>query len=181
MNIDVEIYIKNFVNFFESNPNELIDLIGDELKEVFYKKVEEQCYKNLDNGEDIVLTQKQLIEIVVDIKKGKPDMKVLLTNGVFQKTKYGLISLNQIWKFKTDFISLYYQSLNNKIIQDMTKGQTIERTFNRKEVEEMCKRAYLRGMSIQHDAMTKKKMTPPKVFVEWLKELIDECPINKFK
>jgi hypothetical protein len=29
--------------------------------------------------------------------------------------------------------------------------------------------------------MTKKKMTPPKVFVEWLKELIDECPINKFK
>jgi len=94
MNIDVEIYIKNFINFFENNPNELIDLIGDELKEVFYKKVEEQCYKNLDNGEDIVLTQKQWIEIVVDIKKGKPDMKVLLTNGVFQKTKYGLISLN---------------------------------------------------------------------------------------
>jgi len=44
MNIDVEIYIKNFINFFENNPNELIDLIGNELKEVFYKKVEEQCY-----------------------------------------------------------------------------------------------------------------------------------------
>jgi len=94
MNIDVEIYIKNFINFFENNPNELIDLIGNELKEVFYKKVEEQCYKNLDNGDDIVLTQKQLIEIVVDIKKVKPDVNVLLTNGVFQKTKYGLISLN---------------------------------------------------------------------------------------
>ena len=94
MNIDVEIYIKNFINFFESNPNELIDLIGDELKEVFYDKVKEQCYKNLDNGEDIVLTQKQLIEIVVDIKKVKPNINTLLTNGVFQKTKYGLISLN---------------------------------------------------------------------------------------
>lgn len=94
MNIDVEIYIKNFINFFESNPNDLLELIGDELKEVFYEKVKEQCYKNLDNGEDIVLTQKQLIEIVVDIKKGKPDVNVLLTNGVFQKTKYGLISLN---------------------------------------------------------------------------------------
>ena len=94
MNIDVEIYIKNFINFFESNPNELIDLIGDELKEVFYDKVKEQCYKNLDNGEDIVLTQKQLIEIVVDIKKVKPNINTLLTNGVFQKTKYGLISMN---------------------------------------------------------------------------------------
>jgi hypothetical protein len=94
MNIDVEIYIKNFVNFFESNPNELIELIGDELKEVFYDKVKEQCYKNLDNGEEITLTQKQLIDIVVDIKKSKPDINILLTNGVFQQTKYGLISLN---------------------------------------------------------------------------------------
>ena len=94
MNIDVEIYIKNFVNFFESNPNELIELIGNELKEVFYDKVKEQCYKNLDNGEEITLTQKQLIDIVVDIKKVKPNINVLLTNGVFQQTKYGLISLN---------------------------------------------------------------------------------------
>jgi hypothetical protein len=94
MNIDVEIYIKNFVNFFESNPNELIELIGDELKEVFYQKVKEQCYINLDKGEEITLTQKQLIDIVVDIKKSKPDINILLTNGVFQQTKYGLISLN---------------------------------------------------------------------------------------
>ena len=94
MNIDVEIYIKNFVNFFESNPNELIELIGNELKEVFYDKVKEQCYINLDKGEEITLTQKQLIDIVVDIKKSKPDINILLTNGVFQQTKYGLISLN---------------------------------------------------------------------------------------
>ncbi len=57
----------------------------------------------------------------------------------------------------------------------------MERTFNKKEVEEMCKRSYMRGMSIQHDTMTKKKMKPPKVFVEWVKQLIDECPVNKFK
>ena len=94
MNIDVEIYIKNFINFFENNPNELIELVGDDLKEVFYEKVKEQCYKNLENGEDIVLTQKQLIEIVVDIKKVKPNINTLLTNGVFQQTKFGLISLN---------------------------------------------------------------------------------------
>jgi hypothetical protein len=39
----------------------------------------------------------------------------------------------------------------------------------------------MRGMSIQHDTMTKKKMKPPKVFVEWVKQLIDECPVGKFK
>jgi len=92
MNIDVEIYIKTFINFFENNPNDLLDLIGNELKEVFYDKVKEQCYKNLENGDDIVLTQKQIIDIVVGLKKG--DIKTLLTHGVFQKTNFGLISLN---------------------------------------------------------------------------------------
>lgn len=57
----------------------------------------------------------------------------------------------------------------------------MERTFNKKEVEAMCSQSYMRGMSIQHSTMTNKKMKPPKVFVEWVKELIDECPVNKFK
>ena len=92
MNIDVEIYIKNFINFFENNPNELLELIGDALKEVFYEKVKEQCYKNHNNNDEITLSQKQLIDIVVKLKKG--DVKIALTNGVFQQTKFGLISLN---------------------------------------------------------------------------------------
>ena len=71
MNIDVEIYLKNFINFFENNPNDLIDLLGNELKEVFYEKVREQCYKNYENEEEITLTQKQLIDIVVSMKKVK--------------------------------------------------------------------------------------------------------------
>ena len=57
----------------------------------------------------------------------------------------------------------------------------MERTFNKKEVEEMCKQSYMRGMSIQHDTMIKKKMKPLKVFTEWVKQLIDECPVGKFK
>ena len=52
----------------------------------------------------------------------------------------------------------------------------MERTFNKKEVEKMCAQSYLRGMSIQHDTMTKKKMKPHKVFSEWVKQLIEECP-----
>jgi len=58
----------------------------------------------------------------------------------------------------------------------------MERTFNRKEVEEMCKQSYMRGMMIQNETQSQmKKRKPRKVFVEWVNQLIDECPINKFK
>ena len=94
-NIDVELYLSQLINFFEKNPNDLIDLIGDSLKENFYSKVEEQCYKNYDNGDEISLTQKQIINIVIELKKETP--KNLIEEkvyGVFQHTKFGVISLN---------------------------------------------------------------------------------------
>lgn len=92
MNIDVEIYIKNFINFFEKNPNELMELIGEDLKEVFYEKVKELCYKNLDAGLDLIPTRTQLIDIVVSLKKNPKG--ILTLDGVFIETKYGLFSLN---------------------------------------------------------------------------------------
>lgn len=92
MNIDVEIYIKNFINFFEKNPNELMELIGEDLKEVFFEKVREVCYKNLEAGNELIPTRSQLIDVVVSMKK-KPK-GVLTLDGVFIETKYGLFSLN---------------------------------------------------------------------------------------
>ena len=57
------------------------------------KKIEEQCYKNFENGDEVSLTQKQIIDIVISIKKVEQvDEKKIL--GVFQKTKFGMISLN---------------------------------------------------------------------------------------
>ena len=53
--------------------------------------------------------------------------------------------------------------------------------FNEKEVEAMCSQSYMRGMSVQYGSMTKKKMKTPMVFIEWVKKLIAECPVNKFK
>lgn len=92
-NVDVEIYLSQLITFFEKNPNDLTDLIGDVLKESFYEKVKEQCYKNIEKGEDIYLTQNQLIEIVVSLKKDMKYKENIIT-GVFQKTKFGLIALN---------------------------------------------------------------------------------------
>ena len=96
MNIlDVEIYIKQFIDFFEKNPNDLIELIGESLKEEFYSEVREQCTKSYHNGDDVTLTRQQIIDIVVKIKKvdKKPDTEVVL-NGLFENTKFGKISLN---------------------------------------------------------------------------------------
>ena len=36
MNIDIEIYMKNFITFFEKNPNDLMELIGVDFKDDFY-------------------------------------------------------------------------------------------------------------------------------------------------
>ena len=48
-NVDVEIYLNQLISFFEKNPNDLMDLIGDTHKETFYQKVKEQCEKNVEN------------------------------------------------------------------------------------------------------------------------------------
>lgn len=83
---------------------------------------------------------------------------------------------------KDDLPSQGDQTVNVTLSTVESDGsETTERTFNKKEVEEMCLRSYLRGMSIQYDTMTKKRMKPTKAFVEWVKQLIDECPVGKFK
>ena len=92
-NVDVEIYINQIISFFEKNPNDLIDLIGELDKDSFYDKVKEQCYKNLDSGDEISLTQNQLINIVYNLKKGKKVDKDTLS-AIIQETRFGPIFLN---------------------------------------------------------------------------------------
>ncbi len=93
-NVDVEIYINQFISFFENNPNDLITLIGDLDKNIFYDKVKIQCYKNLDAGEEISVTRQQLIDIVIDIKGGGKPIKAIELDKIFKKTNYGYFCLN---------------------------------------------------------------------------------------
>ena len=91
-NIDVDIYVSQLISFFNNNPNDLIDLIGDSLKEAFYSKIKEQCLKNVKDGDEVSLTHKQIIDIVVKVKKGEViESKV---HSIVQKTKFGNIFLN---------------------------------------------------------------------------------------
>jgi hypothetical protein len=93
-NVDVEIYINQFISFFEKNPNDLTLLIGDLDKSIFYEKVKIQCYKNFESGDEISLTKQQMIDIVLDIKGGGKPIKPLDIDKIFEKTNYGYFCLN---------------------------------------------------------------------------------------
>lgn len=91
--VDIDLYMNQFINFFESNPNDLIELIGDTLKETFYDKVRMRCIENYEKGEDISLTNRQMMEIVLEIRnEDSPDLKRI--SKIFESTKYGTICLN---------------------------------------------------------------------------------------
>jgi hypothetical protein len=96
-NIDCEIYISQVISFFENNPNDLMDLIGELQRNDFYQKLRERCEKNIDEGQDYVLTRQQMINIVLELKA--PELiKTLnpesVVEGYVQKTKWGEIILN---------------------------------------------------------------------------------------
>ena len=96
-NLEVDLYITQFRGFFDKNPNELMSLIGEVLAEDFFKRVEEQCYKNLENGNEVSVTRQQLIDIIVDLKSEESEFEKDLNKSfkrVFEHTKFGDICLN---------------------------------------------------------------------------------------
>jgi len=96
-NIDCEIYIKQLISFFENNPGDLMQLIGNVQKEDFYLKLREKSEKNVDDGLDHVLSRQQMIDIVLELKIPElfeePNPKAVV-EGYVQKTKWGKIILN---------------------------------------------------------------------------------------
>jgi hypothetical protein len=94
-NVDVEIYMNQLIGFFENNPNDLLDLIGSLQKEEFYIKLRKQAEKNLKDGNDIVLTRDQILNIVIELKVPEIiDEKPNNLEKIIQKTKFGDIILN---------------------------------------------------------------------------------------
>jgi hypothetical protein len=94
-NVDVEIYINQFISFFNNNPNDLLQLIGDVLKDDFYDRVKQQSLDNIENGEDVSLTQKQIISIVVELKKSQNDeVDMDMIKSIIYHTQFAHFSLN---------------------------------------------------------------------------------------
>ena len=89
MNIEVQIYISQIKTFFNENPKELTNLIGNVEPEKFFDEMELIATKNFDNGEDVQLTQSQMLDILVKINTNNR-----YTPPLFMKTKFGKIYLN---------------------------------------------------------------------------------------
>lgn len=92
-NVDIEIYISNLIRFFETNPNDLMQLIGEIQKEEFYTKLKEKSEENFKNGLDIILTREQIIDIVLNMKIPEINNGVDV-NKLIMKTKFGDIIMN---------------------------------------------------------------------------------------
>lgn len=91
MNVDVQIYMSNFKEFFIKNPNDLINLIGDNNKELFFEMVQEKVVENHEKGDDIELTKKQILDIVLILTKDKHKKEV---KKYIYKGKFADIILN---------------------------------------------------------------------------------------
>jgi hypothetical protein len=94
-NVDAEIYLNQLIAFFEKNPNDLIDLIGELKKNKFYKRIKEKVYENVENGLELILTQQQLIDIIVSMyDETNKTVKPIEIKTPVIKTNYGIIWLN---------------------------------------------------------------------------------------
>lgn len=76
--------------FFDDNPSDLGNLIPLNLKEMFYDKVQIVASLNSEEGKEIPLTRKQLIEICVELN-GNPKKK---EDTIFVETNFGKLFLN---------------------------------------------------------------------------------------
>lgn len=88
-NVDIQIYISQIKTFFNENPEQLVKLIGNINPDIFFDEVEKVSTINYEKGEDIQLTNKQMVSILFKINKGKTkDITAV------EETKFGKLYLN---------------------------------------------------------------------------------------
>lgn len=93
MDVDVQIYVSNFKRFFLENPTELAGLIGQANQDDFFNEVERVAFKNYEKGQDVELTQKQIIGIILKLNHIQPEDNEKVLEPIFQ-TSWGDIFLN---------------------------------------------------------------------------------------
>lgn len=98
MNVDIEIYLSQLFKFFNDNPKDLLSLVPENKKQLFFERCREVCIQNSEKGEEIPITRKQLIEICVELNNVKDTVEFSHENyfakGIFQKAPIGFFSLN---------------------------------------------------------------------------------------
>jgi nitrogenase subunit NifH len=93
MSVEVDIYMNNIVKFFKENPKDLLNLVPKDKEDEFYDKIRKVAHNNYEKVEEAPLTQKQLIDVCVEINGKDPNKKPKLNDITFD-TKFGKIFLN---------------------------------------------------------------------------------------
>jgi hypothetical protein len=94
MSVDVEIYLSNIIKFFKENPNDLLNLVPKEKEQLLYRKIREVSLENYQKGDDVSLTQSQLISVCSEINKYEEKVEEEISKNFVQKTQFGFIFLN---------------------------------------------------------------------------------------
>lgn len=94
MSVDVEIYMNNVIKFFRENPNDLLNLVPKDKEEFFYTKIRQAAFENYEKGEDVNLTQSQIVGICSEINQYNKKTNEEVSKNAIQKTNFGYLFLN---------------------------------------------------------------------------------------
>lgn len=92
MSLDVDIYMNNILKFFKDNPKELYNLVPKQKENEFFEKIREVALSNEKKGDEVALTQKQLINICRSINTQTNVQQ--LAEKIMVYTPFGSYSLN---------------------------------------------------------------------------------------
>lgn len=94
MNVDIDIYMNNIIKFFRENPNDLLNLVPKNKEQALYSKIKEVAILNFNKGEEVGLTQTQLINVCFEVNYVEQQMMDEFSKEITQKTIFGNIFLN---------------------------------------------------------------------------------------
>jgi len=90
--LEIEIYMSNFRTFFEKNPKQLVQLIGDVNPELFYEKIRKVVEENSKSeAKQIEPTRKQMIDLILELNGIPSNVEKVIP---FMTHHMGLICLN---------------------------------------------------------------------------------------
>ena len=93
-NVDIEIYMTNFIGFFKKNPDHLKLLIGTIDSEIFYEEVRKLATNNFDSEKEIAPTRNQLISLLVSLNQDKKEDQIKKDIQPFMDHHMGKIFMN---------------------------------------------------------------------------------------
>jgi len=91
-NLEIEIYMSNFRAFFDKNPKQLVQLIGNLDPELFYDKIRKLVEGNSKSeAKQIEPTRQQMINLILELNGVPSNLEKV---APFMTHHMGLIGLN---------------------------------------------------------------------------------------